>query len=196
MRLPDINGIDVLRGIKEDNPEAYTIIITAYASKENAIEALKIGVHSYLEKLSGYSREEIEEKKSWTDFIVGMKEYHEERGKDGKEVPAKYKFRAVDKGGNIKTIYLNMGMIPGTKKSVASFIDITGRRQKEILEAHSELRTILSETSSLSFQIGGGWTPSIANSACTRFFFRRCFSCRQLALCFLHLITQNPVDFE
>jgi len=50
LRLPDINGIDVLRGIKEDNPEAYTIIITAYASKENAIEALKIGVHSYLEK--------------------------------------------------------------------------------------------------------------------------------------------------
>jgi PAS domain S-box-containing protein len=213
LRLPDINGIEVLRGIKEDNPEAYTIIITAYASKENAIEALKIGVHSYLEKplnieelleavkkasegymlreeknraeeelekseekyrvtfehtgtamciieedatislvnkefekLSGYSREEIEEKKSWTDFIVGMKEYHEERGKEGKEVPAKYEFRAVDKGGNIKTIYLNMGLIPGTKKSVASFIDITGRRQKEILEAQSELRTILTDT--------------------------------------------------
>jgi PAS domain S-box-containing protein len=83
-------------------------------------------VNKEFEKLSGYSREEIEGKKSLTDFIVGMKEYHEERGKEGKEVPAKYAFRAVDKGGNIKTIYLNMGMIPGTKKSVASFIDITG----------------------------------------------------------------------
>jgi len=50
LKLPDISGIEVLRGLKELNPEAYAIIITAFASKETAIEALKVGAYSYIEK--------------------------------------------------------------------------------------------------------------------------------------------------
>jgi two-component system sensor histidine kinase/response regulator len=50
LRLPEIDGIKVLEEIKRANPEAYAIIMTAYASKDTAIEALKTGAFSYVEK--------------------------------------------------------------------------------------------------------------------------------------------------
>ncbi|MCD6456078.1 MAG: PAS domain S-box protein [Methanophagales archaeon] len=50
LKLPDISGIEMLRGLKELNPESYAIIITAFASKNTAIEALKAGAYSYIEK--------------------------------------------------------------------------------------------------------------------------------------------------
>jgi len=50
LSLPDITGIEVLKGLKAINPDTYAIIITAFASKETAIEALKAGACCYIEK--------------------------------------------------------------------------------------------------------------------------------------------------
>jgi PAS domain S-box-containing protein len=50
LKLPDISGIEVLKGVKALNPETYAIIITAFASKETAIETLKAGARYYIEK--------------------------------------------------------------------------------------------------------------------------------------------------
>jgi len=50
LRLPDITGIEVLKGLKAINPETHAIIVTAFASKETAIEALKAGACCYIEK--------------------------------------------------------------------------------------------------------------------------------------------------
>jgi PAS domain S-box-containing protein len=87
-------------------------------------------------KLSGYTKEEIENKIKWTDLIVPedleeMKKYHIERRKAGENPPTEYEFCMMDKKGNIKDILLKIGMISGTKKSVASLIDITQRKQAE-----------------------------------------------------------------
>ena len=50
LSLPDITGIEVLKGLKAINPDTYAIIITAFASKETAVEALKAGACCYIEK--------------------------------------------------------------------------------------------------------------------------------------------------
>ncbi len=50
LKLPDISGIEVLKVLKTLDPEIYAIIITAFASKDTAIEALKAGAWCYLEK--------------------------------------------------------------------------------------------------------------------------------------------------
>ncbi len=50
LKLPDITGIEVLKGLKALNPETYPIIITAFASRDTAIEALKAGACYYIEK--------------------------------------------------------------------------------------------------------------------------------------------------
>ena len=50
LKMPNVNGIDFLKGIKEISPETMVVIITAYASGETAVTAMKEGAYDYLEK--------------------------------------------------------------------------------------------------------------------------------------------------
>ena len=50
MRLPDGSGLDVLRWLEENSRREKAIVITAYGSSENAVEALKAGAYDYLTK--------------------------------------------------------------------------------------------------------------------------------------------------
>jgi len=50
MKLPDINGMEILRTIKKDNKEVPVIIITAYGSIDSAIDAIKTGAFDYVVK--------------------------------------------------------------------------------------------------------------------------------------------------
>ena len=50
MRLPDGSGLDVLHWLEESGRREKTIVITAYGSSENAVEALKAGAYDYLTK--------------------------------------------------------------------------------------------------------------------------------------------------
>ncbi len=50
MRLPDGSGLDVLNFIESHARHEKTIVITAYGSAENAVEALKAGAYDYLTK--------------------------------------------------------------------------------------------------------------------------------------------------
>jgi two-component system response regulator PilR (NtrC family) len=50
MRLPDGSGLDVLRRLEEAERSEKAIVITAYGSAENAVEALKAGAYDYLTK--------------------------------------------------------------------------------------------------------------------------------------------------
>ncbi|MBD3310642.1 PAS domain S-box protein [Candidatus Woesearchaeota archaeon] len=88
------------------------------------------------EKLSGYPKEKIEGKKRWTEFVAEkdlekMKRYHEERREKKGKAPKRYEFEFVDRKGRKKNILLNIGMIPGTKKSVASISDITSLKESQ-----------------------------------------------------------------
>ena len=50
MRLPDGTGLELLRRLEEAGRREKTIVITAYGSAENAVEALKAGAYDYLTK--------------------------------------------------------------------------------------------------------------------------------------------------
>jgi two-component system response regulator PilR (NtrC family) len=50
MRLPDGSGLDLLRKLEEGGRREKAIVITAYGSTENAVEALKAGAYDYLTK--------------------------------------------------------------------------------------------------------------------------------------------------
>ncbi len=50
VRLPDIDGMQVLREIKQRKPAPAVIMITAYGSIENAIESMKLGADDYVTK--------------------------------------------------------------------------------------------------------------------------------------------------
>ncbi len=50
MRLPDGTGLDVLKWLEESGRREKAIVITAYGSSENAVDALKAGAYDYLTK--------------------------------------------------------------------------------------------------------------------------------------------------
>ncbi|NMB36304.1 MAG: response regulator [Firmicutes bacterium] len=50
IRMPDINGIDLLAKVKEEAPETEVVMITAYASVDTAANALRNGALDYLIK--------------------------------------------------------------------------------------------------------------------------------------------------
>lgn len=50
MKMPDMTGIDVLKKIKEVAPQTVVVVITAFGSIENAVEAMRLGAFHYLIK--------------------------------------------------------------------------------------------------------------------------------------------------
>ncbi|MFH1459120.1 MAG: sigma-54 dependent transcriptional regulator [Candidatus Omnitrophota bacterium] len=50
IRMPQMSGIELLRQIKNHNPEVIVLMVTAYASVETAVKALRYGAYDYLFK--------------------------------------------------------------------------------------------------------------------------------------------------
>jgi DNA-binding NtrC family response regulator len=50
LKMPGMNGVETLKGLREKNPELTGVILTAYATVETAVSAMKEGAHDYLIK--------------------------------------------------------------------------------------------------------------------------------------------------
>ncbi len=50
LKMPDIDGIELIKRIRRERPEVDFILLTAYATVENAVEAMKAGAREYLIK--------------------------------------------------------------------------------------------------------------------------------------------------
>jgi len=99
--------------------------------------------NSEFERLSGYSRDEVEGRMAWTRFVLPadltrMERFHEIRRQNGETVPSEYEFRFVDRNEQVRHVLNRVGLIPGTRKSVASMLDISSRKQMEEALKNSE----------------------------------------------------------
>jgi len=111
------------------------------------------------ENMTGYKKSDWEGKKKWTEYVAKkdlerMKKYHVLRRKDPSAVPRKYEHDLIDSNGKIRHVHLTVDMIPGTKKSVASFTDITEWKEaqrdlhiksKRLEELNTALRVLLND---------------------------------------------------
>lgn len=50
LRMPKVDGMEVLKAVKSASPETVVLIITAFASADSAVEAMKQGAYDYLTK--------------------------------------------------------------------------------------------------------------------------------------------------
>ncbi len=92
--------------------------------------------NTMFEKLSGYSKEELEGKKSWAEFVhesdrERLDEYHRKRSQLCKEVPCEYEFKFIDRDRHVKYIFVRISISEMTKERIASLVDITAMKKAE-----------------------------------------------------------------
>jgi len=116
----------------------YQTIFAATSAATIIIEAdMAISlVNSAFVKQSGYAKAEIEGKKKWVEFVAKkdlekMKRYHELRRTNPDLAPTRYEFRFRNRHGQFRDIDATIAMIPGTKQSVGSFMDVTDQKNAE-----------------------------------------------------------------
>lgn len=123
--------------LKESEDKYRTIFETTGTAtmivEEDAVISM---VNTEFEKIFGFAKEEIEGTQNWEKFIVEdalvkMGEYHELRRNNPGAAPWNYEVRGIDKEGNLKDLFLTISVIPETKKSVVSILDITDRKRAE-----------------------------------------------------------------
>jgi DNA-binding NtrC family response regulator len=56
LQMPDVDGLEVLRGIRAADPNCQVILMTGHASIDTAIEAIKLGAMDYLSKPFDFDR--------------------------------------------------------------------------------------------------------------------------------------------
>src|SRR6266496_1823609 len=64
LRMPDVNGLDLLRQIRSTAPSCEVILMTAYAAVDSAVEAIKLGAREYLTKPFDFERLKQVDRKS------------------------------------------------------------------------------------------------------------------------------------
>ena len=56
LRLPDVDGMSVLRKLKRSEPDVNVIVLTAFGAVNSAVEAMKLGAYDYIDKPSDTSK--------------------------------------------------------------------------------------------------------------------------------------------
>jgi len=104
-------------------------------------------VNSEFEKISGASKEYWEGKHSWTEYIHPedldrILRYHRDRRIDPDLAPRAYEFRFVDRQGKVYDMVNTITVLPETRQSLSSYIDISDRKKYEqtLIRREAELQ--------------------------------------------------------
>ncbi|MGB9682967.1 MAG: MEDS domain-containing protein, partial [bacterium] len=138
----EIEGLQNLYQAIFENTGTSTIIV-----EEDTTISL---VNRAFEEMFGFKKEEIEGKRSWQEFVYSredlerMREYHRLRRINPGLAPKRYETRLKDKDGNVKDAWITVDIIPGSKKSIVSILDITElKRTNRLLKMLSEVNQML-----------------------------------------------------
>jgi two-component system, NtrC family, response regulator PilR len=88
VRLPDGDGIEILRHVKAAAPETAVVVMTAYGSTESAVGAMKLGAHDYLtkpfdiEELKIVVRNSLEKRQLQEENLLLKAEFRSRHGLD------------------------------------------------------------------------------------------------------------------
>jgi len=90
VKMESMSGFDVLRHVKENHKQTLVILITAYASVDTAIEAMKMGAHGYVPKPF-----KIDELQMTIQRALEFQSARQENTYLRKELKNKYKFENI-----------------------------------------------------------------------------------------------------
>jgi two-component system response regulator PilR (NtrC family) len=86
LRMRKVDGMAVLRAAKEHSPRTVVLVVTAYASTETAVEAMKLGAYDYvtkpfkLDELKVTVANALERRRLQEENLALKRQLHRERG--------------------------------------------------------------------------------------------------------------------
>jgi len=113
-RMPDMNGLEVIKAIKSYNPEIPVIVITAFSDTEEAVMVMKEGAFDYLPKPVDLDELEILVKKTQElNYLKSENKLLKEQLKE------KYKFDSiVSQSGELENVLNTVGRVAKSKVTV------------------------------------------------------------------------------
>jgi len=118
-KLPDGDGLSVLKKIKEASPEIQVILMTGYSSIETAVEAMKLGAYHYVNKPFNLDEVEMLVQKALETSQL-RREVRALRSSQGRE----YSFDAII--GQSPAMQAIKALLARVAKSPASTVLLTG----------------------------------------------------------------------
>jgi len=118
---------DALRISEEMYKTVFECTGSAMAIVRNNLLTL---VNNEMVSFTGYSRDELEGKMSWLDFVLpeyvrDIQKYSDELGRDESSLINRYEFKARDRNGRIKDVYCLMACVSDSSEYVVTLIDMT-----------------------------------------------------------------------
>jgi PAS domain S-box-containing protein len=132
--------------IKQSQDYYYQTIFENTGAATIFVEENKIisRVNMEFSTLTGYLKEELEGKMKWTEVfaqedLLQMEEYHRLRRINPEYAPRNYETKLFASDGTVRHVYLTVAMLPGTRTSMMSILDMTElRRSKKAIEESRE----------------------------------------------------------
>jgi DNA-binding NtrC family response regulator len=166
--MKPMDGITLLKQLKQYDPNSVTIIMTAYASTESAVQALKFGAFDYLQKpfrvdeliatlRRGIEFREIQAQRSTVPAGTGVKLADIETRLVGKSTQIKKLIQQVKKLAAVRTPVLLVGENGTGKTSVAEILHgVTGAEMSHFVRIDCSLSSEKSFRDGLLGQNGEG----------------------------------------
>jgi two-component system, NtrC family, response regulator len=144
VRMPKLDGLSLLRKAKEQGSEAAFVMMTAFASVEAAVEAMRLGADNYLVKPLNVSAvlvflEKALEKRRLVREAAGLRERVRERYKlegmvgDAPELQAVYE--VIKQAASTKATFLILGESGTGKELVAQALhELSTRKDKPFVK--------------------------------------------------------------
>ena len=140
LRMPDVNGLDLLRQIRTEVPSCEVILMTGFAAVDSAVEAIKLGAREYLTKPFDLERlrqvlTEIREELERRAYLMALESQVARQieycGMVGRSAPMQEVFSLIQRLAPHAKVILVSGETGTGKELVArAFHQVGPRRQK------------------------------------------------------------------
>lgn len=107
IRLPDINGMEIIREVKETKPDMEVIAITGYATTSLSVEAMKLGIADFLPK--PFTEDEI--KSSISEALRGRQEkpaVHSPETQEEKLIQKRHVIEVLNRTADDEDFWMNL----------------------------------------------------------------------------------------
>jgi DNA-binding NtrC family response regulator len=118
IRMPGIDGLELLEKVKQISPDTIVVIMTAYSSVDTAIKALKLGAYDYLSK--PFRNEEI---LHLTERVAELRDIKQDNKRLQTQISEKFDFSSF--AGESESVNKIFDLIKSVAHSNASVL-ITG----------------------------------------------------------------------